>query len=194
MICSRCARRLALSSIPLGPSIRHFSSTIAKRTQNLPPSTKDPLPATSTSAAQPFSTPFTPSPARSPDFPPDSSITPTPPAPKSSVKAGTLLKGLGYIKGKDSPVAKEDHEYPEWLWGLLDKTEKVSGVRAVEEGADEFGESWFSSCLLGGRKNERANWYCRFRTCQCSYLQRSGPNAWSSRKTAIHASLITSSP
>jgi len=31
------------------------------------------------------------------------------------------LKGLGYFKGKDPPVALEDHEYPDWLWGLLDK-------------------------------------------------------------------------
>ncbi len=156
MICSQCARRLALSSIPRVLPIRLLSSTFAIRSQNLPHSTEDPLPTTSTSAAQPFSTPFTPSPAHSPDFPPDSSAISSRPAPKSSVKAGTRLKGLGYLKGKDDPVAKEDHEYPEWLWGLLDKTEKVSGVRAVEEGADEFGESWCLLCLHGGRENERA--------------------------------------
>ena len=35
--------------------------------------------------------------------------------------AGVRLKGLDFIKGKDAPVAKEDSEYPEWLWHLLDK-------------------------------------------------------------------------
>ncbi len=62
------------------------------------------------------------------------------------MKAGTLLRGLGYIKGKDGPVAREDHEYPEWLWGLLDKNEKASGVGDAEaeaEAGDEYGESGF---------------------------------------------------
>lgn len=164
MICSQCARRLGLSSIPRGSPIRLLSSTVVIRSQNLPHSTQDPPPATSTSAAQPFSTPFTSSPAHSSGFPPDSPAISSPPAPKSSVKAGTLLKGLGYIKGKDGPVAKEDHEYPEWLWGLLDKTEKVSGVKVAEEGADEYGKSWCLLCLRGRRENERAKSHYGFCT------------------------------
>lgn len=159
MICSRCARRIALLPCYRDPSFRLLSSTSTRRIPISPNPHEDPLPATSTSAAQPFSTPFTPSPACSPDFPPDSLVPSELTAPKSSVKAGTLLKGLGYIKGKDGPVAKEDHEYPDWLWGLLDKTEKVSGVGAVEEGADKFGELWRLSRLRAARKNKRANSY-----------------------------------
>lgn len=46
---------------------------------------------------------------------------------KSSLPVGTVMKGLGFMKSKDPPVALEDHEYPEWLWGLLEaKKEKVA--------------------------------------------------------------------
>lgn len=48
-----------------------------------------------------------------------------------------MLKGLGYIKGKDAPIAKEDHDYPDWLWGLLDGR-KDAGKEGKEEG-DLFG-------------------------------------------------------
>jgi hypothetical protein len=54
----------------------------------------------------------------------------------SSVPAGTPLKGLNFIKGKNDPVAKEDHEYPSWLWGILKKEEK-KGDDAAE--GDLFG-------------------------------------------------------
>lgn len=48
---------------------------------------------------------------------------------KSSVAAGTSLKGLNFLKGKDDPVAMEDHEYPDWLWGILrDKKKEEDGV------------------------------------------------------------------
>lgn len=150
MLCSRCARRLALPPLSRSFSIRLLSSTSPKRIQNPARSPEDPPPATSTSGAQPFSTPFTPSPARSPDFPPESLPgATTPPAVRSSVKAGTLLKGLGYIKGKDGPVAKEDHEYPEWLWGLLDKKEKASGAGDADgQAGDEYGELRICFCIL----------------------------------------------
>ena len=64
-----------------------------------------------------------------------------PAEPRSSVKAGTVLRGLGYIKGKDPPIAREDHEYPDWLWGLLDK--KNEGGKQEGEG-DLFGMSPYS--------------------------------------------------
>lgn len=53
---------------------------------------------------------------------------------------GTPLKGLGYFKGRDAPVAMEDHEYPEWLWGLLDEAKKsgAAGAGGSVEG-DEYG-------------------------------------------------------
>jgi len=31
------------------------------------------------------------------------------------------LKGLNFIKGKSDPLAMEDHEYPDWLWRILEK-------------------------------------------------------------------------
>jgi len=37
------------------------------------------------------------------------------------VPAGTVLKGLNFVKGKMDPIALEDAEYPDWLWGVLDK-------------------------------------------------------------------------
>ena len=64
----------------------------------------------------------------------------------SSVPAGTPLKGLGYIKGKEAPIAKEDHEYPDWLWGLLD-FQKTSGKEGAQEG-DLYGLSLFFAAML----------------------------------------------
>jgi len=48
----------------------------------------------------------------------------------SSVPAGTPLKGLNFIKGKNDPVAMEDSEYPEWLWRILEdkKAEDEKGT------------------------------------------------------------------
>jgi len=42
-----------------------------------------------------------------------------------------VLKGLNYFKNKPEPVALEDHEYPEWLWTLLDerKTSPADGQK-----------------------------------------------------------------
>ncbi|KAK6463285.1 hypothetical protein DFJ63DRAFT_114292 [Scheffersomyces coipomensis] len=42
--------------------------------------------------------------------------------PKSSCPAGTVLN-LKVRKNGDEPVALEDSEYPEWLWGMLDKAQ-----------------------------------------------------------------------
>ncbi|KAL2374237.1 hypothetical protein RJ035_000189 [Blastomyces gilchristii] len=58
--------------------------------------------------------------------PPSSSAPPTakrngPPRVMSGTPAGTKLKGLNYIKNKPDVFAMEDHEYPDWLWGLLDE-------------------------------------------------------------------------
>ena len=139
MICQRCVLRLRFK-----PQGRTLSTSPRISSPANPPV------ATSTSAAQPFSTPFSPSPARNPDYQDaisrsnvskstGKSAKPAPVEIKSSVKAGTLLKGLGYIKGKEAPIAKEDHEYPDWLWGLLDN-QKDSGKEGPEEG-DLYGMS-----------------------------------------------------
>ena len=61
------------------------------------------------------------------------------------------MKGLGYIKGQEAPLAREDKEYPEWLWKLLgsgDKAEDADGAVG-----DAFGESTFfgfGAGILGG--------------------------------------------
>ncbi|KAI4191019.1 MAG: hypothetical protein L6R41_000408 [Letrouitia leprolyta] len=95
---------------------------------------RSPPAATSTSAAQPFSTPFTPSPSKSTD--PTSTSSQPPVTPKSSsLKAGTPLKGLAFLKNREPPVAKEDHEYPDWLWGILDQGK--FGTKGAEEGGGE---------------------------------------------------------
>ena len=31
------------------------------------------------------------------------------------------MKGINYMKNGKDPIALEDHEYPDWLWTLLDK-------------------------------------------------------------------------
>lgn len=36
-----------------------------------------------------------------------------------SIPGGTPLHGLGYLKAKPTVLAKEDDEYPDWLWTLL---------------------------------------------------------------------------
>ena len=135
MLCQRCTR--LLSSSLRSPNTRPLSTTSKLLRPENPP------PATSTSAAQPFSTPFTPSPSKTPGIPSSPSTTPKasskgPARPPSSVAAGTPLRGLGYIKGQEGPVAKEDSEYPEWLWGLLEP--KQGGTD--EEGlvGDAFGK------------------------------------------------------
>ena len=131
MICQRCIYRINLLSKPGRQSIRCLSASLARF------SPSDPPPATSTSAAQPFSTPFTPSPSKTPTIPPGSSAKSQEPVAVSSVVAGTPLKGLGYIKGQEAPLAKEDSEYPEWLWGLLGTG--VQGGEAEGEVGDAFG-------------------------------------------------------
>lgn len=59
--------------------------------------------------------------------------------------AGKPLKGLGFIKGKDDPVALREDEYPEWLWTLLDKKE---GDGAKDDAGDEFCEFLLSTLAI----------------------------------------------
>jgi large subunit ribosomal protein L54 len=48
------------------------------------------------------------------------------PLVKSSIPAGTPLKGLNFEKNKQDPVALPDDEYPEWLWTILQRQEKTA--------------------------------------------------------------------
>ncbi|KAI4282735.1 MAG: hypothetical protein L6R35_005323 [Caloplaca aegaea] len=134
MICRCC---LALRAQLLRPSsittsIRLISTSKPSFHPQSPPA------ATSTSAAQPFSTPFTPSPAKSTDPTgaalPSHAVSTSP--RRSSLKAGTPLKGLAFLKNKEPPIAKEDDEYPSWLWGLLDEG-KFGGKREMDGSAGE---------------------------------------------------------
>ena len=43
---------------------------------------------------------------------------------ESSVIKGTVLKGINILKQGSDPIAKEDSEYPAWLWKLLDPKKK----------------------------------------------------------------------
>ena len=141
MLCRHCRPFL----LPSPPTLTTLLSTTLSNKY----STQTPPTATSTSAAQPFSTPLTPSPSRSPALVststahPIRSTAPThpvPAVPKSSVSAGTPLRGLGFLKGKEGPVAGEDEEYPSWLWGLLDKGSKGKADGTEGEGGDLFCE------------------------------------------------------
>ena len=131
MICQRCSRPL-LKCYLIPPTLRALSTPIAQSNPGSPP------PATSTSAAQPFSTPFTPSPSKTPGIPPKDQLGQSKSVPRSSVPAGAPLRGLGYIKGQDAPLAREDDEYPSWLWGLLNTGKEDSDSSGPM--GDAFGE------------------------------------------------------
>ncbi|KAF8475965.1 mitochondrial ribosomal protein L37-domain-containing protein [Kalaharituber pfeilii] len=51
----------------------------------------------------------------------------------SAAPAGTVLKGLNYLKNKHDPIALEDHEYPAWLWTVLEEM-KARGALGEEVG------------------------------------------------------------
>lgn len=118
-----------------------LSATAAPRQGNPNSSAHTPSAATSTGAAQPFSTPLSSSPSAAELQAP--SAEKQAPTVKSSVAAGTPLKGLNFVKGKNDPVALEDGEYPAWLWGILKKKggESADGAASVE--GDLFCMSFF---------------------------------------------------
>lgn len=137
MICARCMLRTLRSQSR--HHARHYSTIQSLRaaqqsltehqaTVSSPQGPSGAPSATSTSAAQPFSTPLSASPtAHGMDSKPKSQS----PLVISSVPAGTPLKGLNFMKGKSDPLAMEDHEYPEWLWRILEDKKA-----AAETGTD----------------------------------------------------------
>lgn len=61
--------------------------------------------------------------------PPAPGITETSATPvESSCKAGTPLN-LKIFKKGDEPVAKEDSEYPEWLWTMIDPKNNLDNIK-----------------------------------------------------------------
>ncbi|CAD0090896.1 unnamed protein product [Aureobasidium vineae] len=137
MICNRCLRTAVQRPISL-PFRRAITTTTplraaaAPRQGNPNSSAHTPSAATSTGAAQPFSTPLSASPSAAELQAP--SAEKAAPTIKSSVAAGTPLKGLNFVKGKNDPVALEDAEYPSWLWGIL---KKKGGESAADAGSSK---------------------------------------------------------
>jgi large subunit ribosomal protein L54 len=133
MICTRCLRTAINrpTALPFRRALTTTTpllSTASPRTGNPDSSSSHTPPAaTSTGAAQPFSTPLTASPSAA-SLQAPSNADKAAPTVKSSVAAGTTLKGLNFVKGKNDPVALEDGEYPAWLWGILKKGKGGEGV------------------------------------------------------------------
>lgn len=180
MICQRCLFRAARpSKPPAAPPFRAFntshpryqaaisaqSNTSAPR-QGSPSSSQNPPAATSTSAAQPFSTPLTPSPTNQEKGASDvfseaahgarrHTNKPSVPTVLSSFPEGAPLKGLNYFKNKQDPVALADSEYPSWLWTVLDSPKTTVGENGGEEG-DLFAKSKKQRRIAAKRMRKQA--------------------------------------
>ncbi|KAF5963120.1 mitochondrial ribosomal L37p [Fusarium coicis] len=111
MFCTRCLRATSLRRSQ--PILRQFSTTTTFR-----------------SAEPQLSTPVTALGEAQKDVP----------AARSSCAPGTVLNGLNYTKGGQDPVAKNDDEYPEWLWSCLEVLKK-SADSADADAGDEFSKS-----------------------------------------------------
>ena len=125
---SACARQLPL----VRSQFRSYSS------DNNPPVAAPPSPSAprqptvgdlTTPSAISSATPGISQPLSTPegvhtDVHPGASTHPTSVRPPSSCPAGTKLNGLNYFKNKPDVFAKEDSEYPDWLWNLLGDSSK----------------------------------------------------------------------
>lgn len=145
MICRRCLLRLSRQNgnrtFPreLSTSSRRLAEPASAQTTTATNPRPQGVPAaTSTSAAQPFSTPLSPAPSRHVNLPIQPEQSKKPAVVQSSVPAGTVLKGLNFMKNKQDPVALEDHEYPAWLWGALAESKEKSAKEEKE--GDLFGK------------------------------------------------------
>ncbi len=150
MICHRCLHRASALRlrIPINRSLT---------TSNPSSSSSNPPAATSSGAAQPFSTPLSPTP-NAVSLGVHQRPKPKTPLPVSSAPAGTFLKGLNFLKGREDPVALREDEYPEWLWHCLD-TAKKGGDEGTESAGDEFCKSpssafTCSSCICNHPTNQ----------------------------------------
>ncbi|KAL2444866.1 hypothetical protein ABEF95_017318 [Exophiala dermatitidis] len=145
MICSSCRRSLLTRLRYPQPSslfsIRHASTVPA--TPNAAPAQApasiavegaNPVHSSKTAGiSQPLSEPHTPSTSSAKTGSSSSKDTGKKPAKvKSSVPGGEILKGLGYTKAQPNILAKEDHEYPDWLWTLLDDNKMATGETKVD--------------------------------------------------------------
>ena len=129
MICRQCLQRASALQIP-NRAVRTITSS----------SLTDFAPATAGSLASvepTLSTPLISSSSQSPV-----SKTKTSNLPLSSFPAGTPLKGLNFLKGREDPLALPEEDYPEWLWKILD-----SGKKGPEERNEELGDEFCASSL-----------------------------------------------
>ncbi|PGH09627.1 hypothetical protein AJ80_07656 [Polytolypa hystricis UAMH7299] len=110
MLCQRCRTHL-LSRLPSQhtPSLRSKCPSFISSTRRF---YSAPAPAHPSKAMPAIEIPNTATPGTA-------SETGKLAAMLSSVPAGTPLKGLNYMKSKPDIVAKEDTEYPDWLWTLV---------------------------------------------------------------------------
>ncbi|KFY74905.1 hypothetical protein V499_05119 [Pseudogymnoascus sp. VKM F-103] len=131
MICSRCLHRA--SALP-----QRIQHTFLRSLTNSAPSALPATPATSTGPT--ISTPLPPKPKAKA------------PLPVSAAPAGTILKGLNYLKGRDDPTALAEEEYPEWLWKCLDVDKK--GKDGDELEGDEFSKSKKTRRLVAKRQRK----------------------------------------
>ncbi|KAF1912500.1 mitochondrial ribosomal protein L37-domain-containing protein [Ampelomyces quisqualis] len=127
MIYRNSLRAASKARIPL-PSQPHRSITSSSANAATQTSSSTPPAATSTSAARSFSE-FSQSGARATAS--DAAKKKPAPLVKSSIVAGTPLKGLNFEKNKTDPVALADDEYPAWLWTILGRQEKTGEKDAM---------------------------------------------------------------
>lgn len=142
MICQRCLLRLTARRNANRLTSRTISQTTtpaaqvvtANTTTATNPRPNDTPAATSTAAAQPFSA------GSIPGIEPEALRSSSKKEKiKSSVPAGTVLRGINFLKGAQDPVALEDHEYPDWLWSALERKKDSSKGEEIE--GDLFAKS-----------------------------------------------------
>jgi len=141
MLCTSCRRTLLSRLSSCRTQIRTVATVPS--TPNAAPSQPPPSTTPSTSArtpAQSSSVPGVSQPLSTPFFP-STSTAKLPPKPTSkasklrgSIPGGGELKGIAYLKNKPSVLAKEDDEYPSWLWSLLDESKLGTGEVKVDLG------------------------------------------------------------
>lgn len=130
MICSGCRQifrsrigtlRNQIPASISSSSVRYYASTVPA-TPNA--ASQQPSPSIGAPGTQP-----NPTDSQKPSTASAKPDLPKPRKLKSSVTAGQELKGLGYTKANPVIKAMEDHEYPDWLWTLLDDSNKPGEVK-----------------------------------------------------------------
>lgn len=132
------------------PTVRNQSRFYSDKAATPPPSaprqttvgdntTPSAISSATPGVSQPLSTPE----GIHTDAKPASPTKPVVERPPSSCPAGTKMNGLNYFKNKPDIVAKEDSEYPDWLWDLLGDASKQS--KTDKGGVDPSSKY---SCLL----------------------------------------------